>query len=85
MYKWYEQATKCYVYLPDVSAKQEQELEKVFHILALATEFAIGNNNEDSEDPIDEYGEDENNAVDGSQLPNNIYNQKCFHEGMQLS
>lgn len=25
MYKWYEQATKCYVYLPDVSARREWE------------------------------------------------------------
>lgn len=29
MYKWHEQATKCYVYLPDVSAEQEWEAD--FH------------------------------------------------------
>lgn len=28
MYKWYEQAAKCYVYLRDVSAKQEQAQEQ---------------------------------------------------------
>jgi len=33
MYKWYQNAAKCYVYLPDVSAKQkqEQEWEEAFH------------------------------------------------------